>query len=441
MEEEEIPRSCPALTIPPEIAAQIFTHCLPDVFSVPDPGKAPLLLGRICRDWRNIAHGCPQLWTALKIDKRHIPVALSGAETWLSRAQSMPLTLELHVSDDEDDEWASAEMIAVFKRHSQTWRSVMLDLTLEQLYLFGSDLPLPLLERLTLCTDSLVETEPPCNAFRNASALRELTLERAVHPTLLQLPWTQIRTFRCQSGSILPEEFLTILQYTANIVNCAVTIYNESEPDSLPNVAQLALLTSLTLETHAPEVMDIFDHISIPALRVLDLSNILFSGRVLVSLLHGFLSRPDCQLRELFIRIDGDKPKENDFIQLLETQPALETFELIEGSLGLLIAICQQLNDGSSLLPRLTRLAASPHIYPASEITTTFPVMLDALFDALSSRWVSKSSAQIQNCNLSWSGEITDDLDNIVAAFRPRQKELVGLGINMSLADEGRQLP
>ncbi|KAJ6498726.1 hypothetical protein C8R45DRAFT_979650 [Mycena sanguinolenta] len=430
MANKETAPSCTVLTIPPEIAAHIFTHCLPDSPSPPDPSVAPLLLGRICRDWRNIVQDYPQLWTSLKIDQGHIPVAL--IETWLSRAQSMVLTLELRVPDLEDDDWDAAEVATVFKRHSQTWRDITLDVPLKQLYLLGSDLPLPLLERLTI-TGWFPETAPPCNAFRNAYALRRLTLGQAVHPAILQLPWAQITALQLPSGSLLPEEFLTILQYTPNIVDCTVTLYNESESDRLPDMAQLASLTSLSFETHIPEALDIFDHISVPALRRLDLSNILFSGRVLVSRLHPFLSRPSCQLHELCIRIDGDKPREDDFIQLLETQPALERFDLFEGSLDLLIAICRRLSDGSSLLPCLTSLGASPHIYPASEITTTFPVMLDALADALTSRWGSESFAQIQECHLSWSGVVTDDMDNIVAAFRPRQKELVALGINMDV--------
>ncbi|KAF7376639.1 hypothetical protein MSAN_00080700 [Mycena sanguinolenta] len=430
MADNETPATCIVQTVPPEIAAKIFTHCLSDSTSAPDPNTAPLLLGRICRDWRNLVQDCPQLWASLKIDQSRIPVSL--IETWLSRAQSIPLILELCVPGLEDDDWDAAKFITVFQRHSQTWRDVTLDLPGEQLYLFGSDLPLPLLERLTM-TDCFPEAALPCNAFRNAHALRQLTLARAVHPAVLQLPWTEITTFQSPSGSLLPEEFLTILQYTPNIVDCTVTLYNESESDGLPDVAQLAFLASLSLETLIPGALDVFDHISVLALRRLDLSSILFSGRVLVSRLHPFLSRPSCQLRELCIRIDGDKPREDHFIQLLETQPALERLDLVEGSLGLLIAICQRLSDGSPLLPRLTSLRASPHIYPASEITNTFPVMLDALADALTSRWVSDSFAQIQDCTLSWSGVVTDDLEKIVVAFRPRQKQLVALGINMNV--------
>jgi hypothetical protein len=142
----------------------------------------------------------------------------------------------------------------------------------------------------------------PINAFRSVPALRQLTLADIVHPTVLQLPWTQITSFESYSDYLRPDEFLAILQYTPNIEKCAATIYNRGS-DRLPDVSPLMFLASLTLGTQIPEVLDIFDNISVPALQVLDLSNILFSGRELVARLHTILSNPDCRLRELIMEV------------------------------------------------------------------------------------------------------------------------------------------
>jgi hypothetical protein len=428
--------TCPFLTIPPEVTAEIFTHCLPTSISPPDIDTAPLLLDRICRGWRKIVRSSPGLWTSLKVDGIHIPVAL--IETWLSRAQTMPLSLVLEVPDSEETQWDTAPVIAAVERYSGTWHDLSLDIPHTQLYLFRSDLPLPLLERLTIRTAFLPLMEP-INAFRSASALRQLTLADIVHPTVLQLPWTQITSFESYSDYLRPDEFLAILQYTPNIEKCAATIYNRAS-DGLPDVPPLMFLASLTLGTQIPEVLDIFDNISVPTLQVLDLSNILFSGRELVARLHPILSKPDCQLRELIMIIQFDRfqPQEDDFIQLLQTQPALEKFELRTGSLCLPIAICRRLTDGSPFLPRLGTLVLSPSVFGVAEITATFPILLDLLTDALSTRWVapSESFAPIHNFTLSWTGEARDVLQDLVAAFRPRQKELVALGINISVGRE-----
>lgn len=430
---------CPFVTIPPEITAEIFTHCLPNSLSPPDIDTAPLLLERICRDWRNIARGSPELWTSLKVDGVHIPVGL--IDTWLSRAQTLPLSLVLEVPDLEEVQQDIAPVIAAVEQYSGTWRDLSLDIPHTQLYLFRSDLPLPQLERLTIRT-AFLPLMDPINAFRSASALRQLTLADIVHPTVLRLPWTQITSFESYSNYLRPEEFLAILQYTPNIEKCAVTIYNRAS-DRLPDVAPLMFLVSLSLQTQIPEVLDIFDNISVSALQVLDLSNILFSGHELVAHLQPILSRPDCQLRELIMTIHCDllQPREDDFIQLLQTQPMLKKFELYTGSFSLPISLCRHLSDGSHFLPRLGSLVLSPFFFGVSEITITFPILLALLTDALSTRWVapSESFAQIRNFTLVWTGEPTDVFYTLVAAFRPRQKEFVALGINVSIGrhDEG----
>ncbi|KAJ7314742.1 hypothetical protein DFH08DRAFT_894707 [Mycena albidolilacea] len=425
----------PILVLPSEITTEIFTYCVPDALDSigrPDVNAAPLLLGHVCSSWRNIAAGSPELWKVLKIDSSDIPITL--IETWLSRAQALPLSLELKARDydwDEDDEWDTTSVIPILKRHSLTWGEVTLVLPLQQLYLFGSDLPLPLLKSLTIYTDSFPAGGQSCATFRNASALRQLTLRHAVHPALLQLPWTQLTSLDCARPSS-QEELLTILQHTPNLVNCVVVINLES--DHLPYVAPLAFLRSLSLETHIPRTLDILDHISVPALEVLNLANIFFGGRVLVSNLRRSLSQHNYRLRILYIRIDEDGPREEDFIQLLETQPTLEELYLTEGSLDLLIAVFRRLSDGSPFLPCLRDLACSPPI-PVPEITTKFSATLDALGNALATRWNAppESFAPIRHCNLVWYAEVSEDLDNIVAAFRPRQAQLVALGINVSV--------
>ncbi|KAJ7457065.1 hypothetical protein FB451DRAFT_1275835 [Mycena latifolia] len=424
------------LTIPPEITAEIFAHCLPSSPCRPEIDTAPLLLGRICRDWRSIALDSPELWASLEIDG--VDVFVDLVEIWLSRARNFPLTLVLKISI-LDEEWNNAPLyIDVLQRHAQTWRDVMLELPFENLLLFRPDLQLPMLERLTIGFYNDDEAEIPVNAFRHAPSLRHLQLDIRIHPEAMPLPWAQLTSFESPSGVLTCESFLIILQCTPNITKCKVDIHNETEADRLPKVPPLMFLTTLSLGTSIPKVMDILEHLSFPALQVLDLSGILLGGRELLPPLHRFLSKPGCRLRELAIRIAGGGPRDEDIIRLLETQPGLEKFNLCEGSLNFHIAICQRLSDGSPFLPRLGHFIASPFIYPAEQITTAFPVMLDTLVDALSARWVAPPElfAQIRECTLSWSGSRTQDLDNIVAAFRLRQEELAALGIKMSVGEE-----
>ncbi|KAJ7181065.1 hypothetical protein C8R46DRAFT_839742, partial [Mycena filopes] len=58
----------PILTLPVEITAEIFGHCLPDTPAPPSSTIAPMLLTRICQQWRSIACGTPRLWAALRLN-------------------------------------------------------------------------------------------------------------------------------------------------------------------------------------------------------------------------------------------------------------------------------------------------------------------------------------------------------------------------------------
>ncbi|KAF9552720.1 hypothetical protein CPC08DRAFT_768102 [Agrocybe pediades] len=94
----------PIVQLPPEISSTIFLSSLPgDVFGhYPSRKKReaifrPLLIGAICKAWRDVAWATPQLWAQPFFDDsivrdldRH-PLALE----WLSRAQRVPVTLNI----------------------------------------------------------------------------------------------------------------------------------------------------------------------------------------------------------------------------------------------------------------------------------------------------------------------------------------------------------
>ncbi|KAJ7929544.1 hypothetical protein B0H13DRAFT_1513268, partial [Mycena leptocephala] len=78
--------------VPPEITVIIFGHCLPSDPQRPSRHQAPLLLARICRQWREICLDTPELWTSIAFgDSRSVELL----KRWLSRARNQPLTLSL----------------------------------------------------------------------------------------------------------------------------------------------------------------------------------------------------------------------------------------------------------------------------------------------------------------------------------------------------------
>ncbi|KAJ7085008.1 hypothetical protein C8R43DRAFT_1051640 [Mycena crocata] len=102
----------PILILPTEITSEFFVCCLPDTPTLPDEAIAPMLLTRICRQWRQIALDEPRLWASLKIDARTRVRRI--VQDWLPRARSMPQTHSVVVegfgenwhdeAEDEEDE-------------------------------------------------------------------------------------------------------------------------------------------------------------------------------------------------------------------------------------------------------------------------------------------------------------------------------------------------
>ncbi|KAJ7701449.1 hypothetical protein B0H17DRAFT_1045458 [Mycena rosella] len=100
----------PFRRIPQDVLGEIFSACLPTMHNaLIDPGEAPMLLGRICRHWRDVAYSTPRLWSSLHIPPvtgrfeqldSHDPPNIDDrlekfVEAWLDRSASCPLSISI----------------------------------------------------------------------------------------------------------------------------------------------------------------------------------------------------------------------------------------------------------------------------------------------------------------------------------------------------------
>ncbi|KAJ7113079.1 hypothetical protein C8R44DRAFT_631482, partial [Mycena epipterygia] len=90
----------PVDTLPNEIISEIFVNFIPPYPNAPPMGGifSPVVLGQICRRWREIAFSTPSLWRAIKIDFEQATALDEQAdllETWLLRSKDCPLSISL----------------------------------------------------------------------------------------------------------------------------------------------------------------------------------------------------------------------------------------------------------------------------------------------------------------------------------------------------------
>ncbi|KAJ7038868.1 hypothetical protein C8F04DRAFT_330840 [Mycena alexandri] len=220
----------PVLTLPFEITSKIFLDCLPDpVRPYPSQDEAPLVLTRVCRDWRTIALSTSMLWDHVRIeldsdegrgsiDSKWVALL----DIWLQRSQQQPLSLTIsnHSYTDPDK-----TLLRVLDSHSRRWRDVTLKLPFNYFPRLAAR-SLPLLERLTLSAHGSPDIINPISAFRHAPILHHVCFEGGMHPADVNLPWEQLTSVELYGASA--DDCLELLRLAPDVTRCVLDVQYDS---------------------------------------------------------------------------------------------------------------------------------------------------------------------------------------------------------------------
>ncbi|KAJ7189688.1 hypothetical protein GGX14DRAFT_580492 [Mycena pura] len=229
----------PIWSLPAELIASIFVHCLPLHKNQFGPLTAPLLLTRICGTWRAIALRTPELWSFIVFKLFHVTCLTANAQ-------------------------------------SARWKDVDLFLHPTTFAAFPNDLLLPQLRRLSLgCSPLQAGASPPSpiTAFRKAPQFVEVSLIK-LGPSSADLPWAQLTTFFCQCANL--REALSVLHLAPILLHLSIHLDCPLHVNSalLPDFPLYLhpCLTSLTIKAHpaAPLPLHaVLGSLTLPALRSL----------------------------------------------------------------------------------------------------------------------------------------------------------------------------
>ncbi|KAJ7184394.1 hypothetical protein C8R46DRAFT_1063946 [Mycena filopes] len=153
--------------LPSEMVQEIFLACLPtDRNAVMSSLEAPLLLCRICSEWRTIALSTPPLWASLHIPFQFVLAderRMHTLQQWLQRSAACPISLSLigetyyHVHDRERRPPPSSKSLAaIYKLLTATagrWRCLELANVTSSALLQLVDVQAPVLEFLKISGD------------------------------------------------------------------------------------------------------------------------------------------------------------------------------------------------------------------------------------------------------------------------------------------------
>ncbi|KAF9463954.1 hypothetical protein BDZ94DRAFT_1192144 [Collybia nuda] len=265
-----------ARRLPHDVVREIFCCCLPtDRNAVMSATEPPLLLGRICSDWRKIALSTPNLWASLHI---HVPhcrepahyskwgLIAEAVKHWLELSGSLPLSISaacppfLGRQVDRQTSLGITYFLNVLTRHTHRWEHIDFTFPLPELVtavalLTEADVPMlkSVILESTVFNDIISGDQwPPLISFLNTPTIREVSILSFKHTAYLRpLPWSQLTGLYLESGlgpwdnALSETAALNILKQCPMLVKCKLFI--ESDPVSpVPHpVAQGIMLPHL----------------------------------------------------------------------------------------------------------------------------------------------------------------------------------------------------
>ncbi|KAK7453511.1 hypothetical protein VKT23_011790 [Stygiomarasmius scandens] len=191
---------CLVSGLPPEILAEIFYSSCESHLGIPPLAPHPaFILSHICSSWRSISLSLPKLWSyieirvteAANVSPDRIESLLFFARLFLTRSQSSPLDIILHIPASEKDLYVRYRLYealqevdylplyGLFFEESARWRSMSLSGFDEDWHAnFTWPVNLPIIERLELEAVYNPSFSADGITFANLSAprLQELTL-------------------------------------------------------------------------------------------------------------------------------------------------------------------------------------------------------------------------------------------------------------------------
>ena len=241
----------PLRRVPPEILQLIFVWCLPQNHnSVMHASEAPVLLGRVCSEWRRISLATPEVWASLHIVPPNVNFSNPGSSAarferkrelvkmWLARSGACPLSISLvwFAGDSEEEVKLCASLLEVLVPMCGRWRMLDFQVPLKMFSPFigltVEDVPLlegmSLMDNRTPLDTVAVDRWPESLTFaESATKLRNFTLTFFSGGIRLpSIPWPQLTTLYLESNIAFfftdSREMLNTLSGCANLQSCTL---------------------------------------------------------------------------------------------------------------------------------------------------------------------------------------------------------------------------
>jgi hypothetical protein len=305
---------------PPEVLCRIFVYCLTETdHPEMSPELAPMLLTRICRQWREIVMNTHSLWCRLSVE--HFDMAEDWHsvtfryDLWLKRSQRRPLSLALQSYDS-----VTQSLLQPYKNQIT---SIVLRITAAHQLL---SIDFPALQELTILSDhSPVDVQ---SILRLPFIVSSLRLKALYGFNIQQLCssdsiWAHLTNLEVHVNN--PYTFLRLLQLCLNLSSATVglvpiknNVLRALKPFTHTKLQFLSIGGSINATPHSLPYL--FSALSLPNLRVLDASQVELRWPHID--FKAFLARSRCPLERLIL--GGAKTGHEERAEYMTLIPSLE---------------------------------------------------------------------------------------------------------------------
>ncbi|TDL25289.1 hypothetical protein BD410DRAFT_634856 [Rickenella mellea] len=345
--------------IPAEVLSLIFIASIPDdivtdeylsMFPRPSVHQSPLVLGRVCRLWREISLKTPRLWCKIQLGDMkterdgyaspHIHYSRDlGRDSvtlreWLRRSGNCPLSIGLCYEEfNESDIDLIRETIEVAMLYTRRWKHVTSYLTpplfsweVVSSLLEGGN---PLLECLHILTDDIF-AEERTTSFRHVKP--HITSSMGDYASTTLTGCHSLRSLLLTSATITLEQFKLCVAHCPLLETIVVTVHNVLHLLTMTNVNDtyaLPHLTDLHIFSAGDSIGPFLHQISCPLLEKLVLAQILEDDAILGTScphLGLFLRRSHPPLR--YLDLTSIPMALDDFLDSFKEVPSLKSLSL-----------------------------------------------------------------------------------------------------------------
>ncbi|CAA7270876.1 unnamed protein product [Cyclocybe aegerita] len=302
--------------LPPELMSRIFEFC---VSSAPNGMLNPLILGAVCKRWRQIAWAAPNLWTTVRVnlDRFQSRVALHCEllSQWLARSAQLPLSIWISCNESNINPsmhpLTSQNALEILNQYSARWQCLDISMPLSLLpVLRGRGKFMPILKNLII-TQPSDSYDDPSSQGEEGFLLSNVDL-RPETVSITRLPFNAVHidwsnVTEVYFDGMTTVDCLCLFQQAIQLVKCSITIDEDENVlhfDTPFIHPSLAHITIIMRDWNSPDAL--FDRITLPALKEANcmvarpdydgfISLVERSGSVLTSLSIANWEPPSCE--------------------------------------------------------------------------------------------------------------------------------------------------